>query len=273
MKKIVVINGILLAIYLILNIVVLNWLDVKINENFTAPFFIYPMAEKSYNVVNLGTSHGEVGFDWINLENTEIEGLNLGLSGKPFIYDYFLLDYYKNHIKSEAIILLPISLHSFCMSQARYSPIDSVYNIELPLLGMVRLNYLWDFLSYPREYPNNDFNGDYIPKSILPKKCNKEVLDYSISYINKIAKAYPNLVLVTTPHYHDALADYSEFYEFYELINAITDEYKISYFDYSRDERFYDSNLFYDVTHLNDLGRESFTKIIVKEIIEPIRNR
>lgn len=272
MKKIIIINCILIIIYLISNIVIRIWLDDKINDNFTAPFFSYSMGEKSYNVVNLGTSHGEVGFDWSDLDYPEIEGLNLGLSGKPFKYDYFLLDYYKNFIDPDAIILLPISFHSLCMSQSTYSPIDSVYNIHLPLLGMVRLNYLWDFISYPRDYPNDEFNNNYIPKSTIPRKCNEEVIGNSISFINEIAKMYPNLVLITTPYYQDALADYSEFSEFYQLIGIITKDNDISYFDYSRDERFSESSLFYDTTHLNSEGRKLFSNIVIKEIVEPNRS-
>lgn len=268
MKKIIVTNGILLVIYLISNIVINIWLDDRINNNFTAPFFTFSMGENTYNVVNLGTSHGEVGFDWKNLEHSYVKGLNLGLSGKPFKYDYFLLKYYRNNIDPDAVILLPVSFHSLCMSQSTYSPIDSVYDIQFPLLGMVRLNYLWDFQSYPREYPSDEFIKNYTPNSFKPTSCDNQVLEQSTSYINEIAKMYPNLILITTPYYHDALADYSEFNDFYQTIWHISSKYNLMYFDYSRDERFYESRLFYDATHLNTDGREMFTRIVVNEIIE-----
>lgn len=273
MKKLIVINGLLLVFYLMSNIIVQGWLDVKINDNFTAPYLTYSMQGGIYNVVNLGTSHGELGFDWRNTNNDVIKGLNLGLSGKPFKYDYFLLNYYENHIDLDAIILLPISFHSLCMTQDTYSPIDSVYNVKVPLFGMVRLNYIWDLLiSYPKEYPNDEFNSDYISKSIIPIKCDHDILEKSINYISKIAQIYPNLVIITTPYYVDALAEPFEFNEFYRVVNKITTEYNLPYFDYSRDVRFNHSSFFFDTTHLNTKGRRLLTNIVIEEIIESYIN-
>jgi hypothetical protein len=164
MKKLLAFNLFIWVSYFLANVVVLSYVDERINANFTAPFSVFPMNKDYYNVVNLGTSHAEVGFYWDNekLGKISIRGLNLGLSGKPLKYDYFLLDYYKNSIDPKAIVILPISFHTLCMTNENYSPIDAVYNVKFPLLGMVRLNYLWDLYSYPSPYPNDDFNDNYL---------------------------------------------------------------------------------------------------------------
>lgn len=80
-------------------------------------------------------------------------------------------------------------------------------------------------------------------------------------------------VLVTTPYlseYTDAIALGSpEFFrEFYRLIESVTQEMDISYYDYSRDERFcvrYD--WFMDADHLNREGARAFTGILMEEVV------
>jgi hypothetical protein len=267
MKRIATINIVLIFVYLLANFLTLLFIDDRINKNFTAPFFSYPMGETIYNVVNLGTSHGEVGFDWKNIKEKSIKGLNLGLSGKSLNYDYFLSDYYKQNISENAIILLPISFHTLCMEGESYSPIDSIYNVRFPLLGMVRLNNLWDLISYPRNYPDDNFNESFRENSILPSDCDREIINNSIKYIEKILDLHPNVILITTPYYYEAFADDSYFIEFYRQINEISQDLNISYFDYSRDTRFHSKSYFYDTSHLNSLGREKFTEIVLNEII------
>jgi len=274
MKKLIILNLVIWISYLFANFVALSYIDTRINTNFTAPFSVFSMYENYYNVVNLGTSHGEVGFSWDNIEHEKdsVRGLNLGLSGKPLKYDYFLLDYYKSAIDSEAIIILPLSFHTLCMTSETYSPIDSVYNVTLPLLGMVRLNYLWDLYSYPRPFPNDDFKDDYVAGLIIPEDCDEITIQKSLGHIEEIYSLFPNLVLVTTPYYYDALGQEEHFSEFYNTIHLISSILNISYFDYSRDDRFNDRSLFYDVTHLNSLGRDLFTSIVIDEIIVEYRS-
>lgn len=80
-------------------------------------------------------------------------------------------------------------------------------------------------------------------------------------------------VLVTTPYlseYTDAISEGSpDFFEdFYGWIGSVTRETGVSYFDFSRDERFckrYD--WFMDADHLNTRGAEAFTEIIMKEVV------
>lgn len=253
--------------YSFLNLMILEWIDNKINQNFTAPFFVYPMKDEKYNVVNLGTSHGEVSFDWINYSHESIQGLNLGLSGKPFKFNAYLLDYYNDFIDDDALIILPISFHSFCMRQDSYPPVESLYGTKIPLLGMVRLNNLWDLRSYPRDYPDDNFSNNFIEFSIKPTECDEKILNESLNYIREIAKSWPNLVFITTPYYYKALSDIDNFNYFYQTIENLRVELNLSYYDYSRDIRFEDESLFYNVTHLNTKGRLKFTEIIILEIV------
>jgi len=54
-------------------------------------------------------------------------------------------------------------------------------------------------------------------------------------------------------------------------VDLISSKLNIRYFDYSRDDRFKDTSLFYDVTHLNSSGRELFTSLVVDEVIAEYR--
>jgi hypothetical protein len=268
MKKLILFNLMIWILYFTANLLVLIFLDHSLNDNYLAPYFVYPMGDIEYNVVNLGTSHGEVGFKWdTDNENSHLRGLNLGLSSKPLKYDYFLLKYYESNIDSDALILLPISFHTLCMSNETYTPIDAIYNNNLPLRGMVRLNILWDMISYPTNYPDDIFEPPSYPNSLVPIECDEDKINDSVGYIEKIANIYDNVVLLTTPYHHESLANIEEFNEFYSQVEYIQSLLNLTYYDYSRDLRFKSELYFYNSSHLNSKGRELFTEIVIDEIV------
>lgn len=78
-------------------------------------------------------------------------------------------------------------------------------------------------------------------------------------------------VLITTPYtglYSDLFS--REFKaEFYQTIDAISQQSGVPYYDYSEDERFSDAlDYFSDADHLNEEGSSYFMEIIEKEIPE-----
>ncbi|WP_017810406.1 hypothetical protein [Clostridium saccharoperbutylacetonicum] len=54
--------------------------------------------------------------------------------------------------------------------------------------------------------------------------------------------------------------------EFYSIINKVKEQYSFQFLDYFNNKLFEDSD-FYDVSHLNEIGAEKFTRILNKDII------
>lgn len=78
-------------------------------------------------------------------------------------------------------------------------------------------------------------------------------------------------ILITTPFlrefYDEIYENDPEFFkDFYSLVESISNETGVSYFDYSHDERFCDNKeWFRDVDHMNKFGAREFTSILLKE--------
>lgn len=257
-----------MLIYLFSNAVLLLWLDDKINSNFTNIYSVYSIDGYKYKTVILGNSHAEHSLDFLRSKNSEIKVLNLAMAGKPIKYDLFLLNYYKENIDEDALIIFAISFHSLCYAEESYSPIDAIYNTGLPLLGMVRLNRLWDLQSYPRSYTLDSLDFEIETAGIIPCKPSNSELEQALNYIRLINESWSNLILITTPYYFKSLGPNEEFNDFYNVIDGLTSELNITYIDYSRDNRFFNKNLFWDQSHLNSKGNDLFTSIVKEEIIE-----
>lgn len=94
---------------------------------------------------------------------------------------------------------------------------------------------------------------------------------YTIIEICREEGAIP--VMITTPfmkEYNDAVAENDPlFYEdFYGIVNEVSRETGVPYYDYSQDERFSESYaLFSDTTHLNKEGGLKFTEIVLEEVV------
>lgn len=58
-------------------------------------------------IVNLGNSHANIGI--VYPDNTNMKGYNLALDSQPFEYDYYILDYYADHLSDGATVIIPIS--------------------------------------------------------------------------------------------------------------------------------------------------------------------
>jgi len=84
-------------------------------------------------------------------------------------------------------------------------------------------------------------------------------------------------ILITTPFmraYTDEVKrlDPGFYDDFYSLIDEISSETDVAYYDYAFDERFVDNyDWFMDSDHLNKEGGRNFTNIVMEEIVKPIR--
>lgn len=80
-------------------------------------------------------------------------------------------------------------------------------------------------------------------------------------------------ILVTVPYiqeYCDKIEeeDPTFFQHFYSVVDMMTTEYKVEYFDYARDKRFaQDYSLFYNGDHMNSIGAKKFTEILYEEVL------
>lgn len=95
---------------------------------------------------------------------------------------------------------------------------------------------------------------------------------YDMITICKEVGATP--VLITTPflsEYTDKAQEGAEetLKEFYGVINQVTKDTGVKYFDYSSDERFKNNySLFMNSDHLNTEGARIFTDILIEEVLE-----
>ena len=267
MKRIITLNAIILFVYFLLSNVFLEWKDDYLVDHYAGEFQNFTFSSP-VNVVNTGTSHGSVSFDWKSQKI--VNGVNLGRSGQPFSSDLLLLNKYSSYIK-DAVVVIPISFHSFCLGGESYTPVEGLFEENLPFLGIVQSTISIDLLRDSREdrsFPADDFpNYSLVTPSISPRlDCEASIIDTNIDLLIEVVKNY-NVVLVTTPYYTQSLREPEAFTQFYEIINGITDLYDVKYIDYSRDVRFNDHEYFYNATHLNTKGRQLFTEIFTDEVL------
>jgi len=267
MSKIILgFNAILIVVYALANLMFNVWKTDLVQEKFVGEFQTQELLN-GIQVANTGTSHGSVSFDWKN--NDRIHGINFGRSGQPPYWDLFLLDYYKDFL-TDALIIIPISFHTFCMNE-QYDPIESIYTSRLPFFGIGASQYSFDLIRREhndKDFPSDSFNFErFSENTIKPSQCEKETIDNNLSYFSEIINSFDNVVLITTPYYIPSLDHLNEFDWFYKKIETLSKEYSVKYYDYSRDIRFNDFTFFYNSTHLNTIGREKFTDIIIDEIV------
>ncbi len=238
---------------------------------YVGEFNPYYMDEETFfDYVNVGTSHGSVSIVY------EDNGLNLARSGQSFKYDYLLLDFYKEHISDETIIIVPISMHSFCnvFQGTIYEQYEDDY---MPILGMKNFTrYIGNILTskdiYSKGYKPDEFDFDYTKNSAEPNlTCNEDILIENIGYVESIIDNFPNkIVLVTTPYYYEAISeDESTRDKWYSIIAELDNRREgVVYLNYLLDERFFDTELFYNISHLNTPGRRYFSEILFNDIEE-----
>ncbi len=81
-------------------------------------------------------------------------------------------------------------------------------------------------------------------------------------------------IFVTVPYlkeYTDEIGkEDPDFYQiFYELINSMSEELSVEYFDYSLDDRFiFRYDFFYNGDHMNSIGAREFTNTLYEEVIK-----
>ena len=269
MKKFIFINLTILVMYIILNISLSIYLTEFLKTNSIGEYQNYSF-DGVVNVVSVGTSHGSTSFNW-ELIN-ELNGVNLARSGQPVTYDLQLLNHYDEFIDHETLIIVPLSLHTFCMEQSNFSDLDAIYDDGLYLLGFVRTSkifYALENVFVGRKFPQDQYDGSFAPSEI-PEwfwNCTNERKQEVIDKLVEISSSYSNVVFITTPRFIPTNQDIDYYNQFYDLVTVMLELTNRDYYDYSFDNRFDDVSYFYNSGHLNSSGREKFTKIIIDEVV------
>jgi hypothetical protein len=107
-------------------------------------------------------------------------------------------------------------------------------------------------------------------KNIINEYGEFEASKDKLNKIISVAKSN-NLkpVLITVPYlnYYNQQFSSDLLKKFRQEINEIAENNKIIYLDYSHSDKFQsESNLFLDTDHLNLVGREKFTKILINDL-------
>lgn len=256
---------------------------------------------KNYDIINLGTSHGNS----FNYNMYKIDGGKFHRRGNSIYYDLQNYYYLKPHLKDSAIIILPLSYFSFGLDENstdrgeinpfvndfyRYLPRKSIYSYTPKreadvYLNEIKLNFFNLFEKSKKkekieisELDRNEILLDKVSKRV---ESHKKMGMYSspqpnIAYLSElILDAKKNgykPILVTTPYFKRYNEEFGNTWikeHYYKYIDTLINQYQLVYLDYSDDERFSPNiELFKDPDHLNQIGKEKFSKVFFQDLNE-----
>ncbi len=94
--------------------------------------------QENLQIINLGNSHGRAGFNYSEL--LEYNSFNFGMSSQSPSYDYLLLDYYKDHIKEDSIVFIPISY--FTLYYDELADKETFESLNIRYYDILGINYI-----------------------------------------------------------------------------------------------------------------------------------
>lgn len=263
-------------------------------------------SDETIQIGNLGSSHGAYGFIYDDITGKGISCFNFANVSQSYDYDYAVLKEFREYMQDGSVLFIPISYFSFnnevinsteaeamsvryyhFLSPANIPDYDIYVDIvthRLPILsageeildlfpdlktaltahaaydGIDEAEFArWAQERYSRHFDNKE-------EYFMPERIEElyELIDFCKD--NNITP-----VLITTPfskNYVDLVpSDFLQ--EFYATINQIADDTDVSYYDYSRDSRFYDNlEQFSDADHLTEDAALCFTDILWDEVTE-----
>ncbi len=286
-------------------LLLLNYRYLQVMEEPYSDADKFHYMDSSYNniqICNIGSSHGEYAFTYKDLTKEQgYECFNFAMSSQTYDYDYAILSMYQKHFSDSCLMFIPVSYFSFnnevvdekekqflsakyyTFLSPRYIPsydpyIDLVTN-RLPILSagedIIKLLPSLSIKAHAaeaepsfQEKARNRYHRHMDNKEnyFLPER-----IDNLYDILTFCEDNHITPVLITTPYtglYSDLFS--REFKaEFYQTIDAISQQSGVPYYDYSEDERFSDAlDYFSDADHLNEEGSSYFMEIIEKEIPE-----
>lgn len=270
--------------------------------------FIYYLGEDygEIRIANLGSSHGAYDFVYDKITEQGNVCFNFGIPSQTYEYDYALLQEYGHYMEASSVMFIPVSYFSFnnevtnaeetqAMSVRyyrilspenipNYDPYTDIVTHKLPVLsaGKDILQLFPDLGAVLTAHAANEGidveafitkaqarhsrHFDNKEEYFLPERI--ENLYDVISYCTE-HDITP--ILITTPFskYYNDLVSQDFLQEFYTIINKISHDASVSYYDYSHDGRFHDNlEYFGDPDHLNEEGALYFMDILWNEVEE-----
>lgn len=254
------------------------------------------LEKQSLDVISLGTSHGNSFI----FKDFNVEGARFNKAGNTIYYDLQNYYYLKPFLKKRAKIIIPISFFAFGLDENRtdiagqngsfvnefysYLPTKFIYNYSISKhLGLKRFylkNKIKTILSLGIDEGSiKDKEFDFWENSKLIAERDKLMGEYSdaeknVLYLSILIEDALSSdfdpILVTVPYHRFYLNNIGDDWleiNYYPYVYKIRDKFKISYFDYSNDERIVDSiNFFHNSDHLNIKGAREFSSIFFKEL-------
>nr|WP_207715353.1 D-alanyl-lipoteichoic acid biosynthesis protein DltD [Clostridium saccharoperbutylacetonicum] len=249
-----------------------------------------------------GISYAEKGIN----EKVLIKNFNkLTRHSQDLYYDYNLVNYaidkYKEEMKNLKYVIISLSYYSFeyDMSlsamkgkvQAYYKAIGKEHHlldIDRYLSETENNEYIvkevfhLDIYGYPKvkwNITSSDKKIDLVNEEYGKRQalldCNKNYYE-TVKENTEILQKYlqllkdnnikPIIVVCPVSKYYSKYFLQSMKEEFYSIINKVKEQYSFQFLDYFNNKLFEDSD-FYDVSHLNEIGAEKFTRILNKDII------
>jgi len=301
LKKIVILTGLVICTILFLNFQYTET-DFFQNKDGIGKFFHVPY---ELEMVNLGTSYGEFGFDYSVIP---VKGFNLAMEAQHPYYDLSILIHFQSHLLPGAVVLIPISFYSLGLGTGEGDYVFQTRNHRYYRFlepDQILDFHTWEFLKY-KIFPVFFSNGnlariiwDGVPEGklylgenqFLPSEMEKRGWERVESLLSltdeshfeenaaifreivKLCKAsgfQPVFIAtpVTTWFFNALPPDILENSD--QLIHSLSVELNVPYLDYSQDPDFYEEmDLFLDTDHLNLTGRKLFTQKVFHEL-EPL---
>lgn len=238
-----------------------------------------------HDVIFLGSSRAQQGYDSRFFNKQGLSSFNLGSSGQTIMQSYYVA---KNYLTSSNTDLLILDLFdgSFT-SKGIESGSDLIQNLDsdqaafqiawsLKDIRAINMFVLRLFSKFsPPLYHSEDYVGlgfkentdsvhtetDYISKPI-------EFLDRQVSYFSQILSHCEeqgiSILLIYSPKPKEY--ERSNQLQFLSHIRSIADQYQVPLWDYGRDHPLHSTNHFYDHHHLNQAGVEIFNAQLINRL-------
>ena len=298
--KILIYIFLLLAIVLVINAL---FIQVERTHDLYGIDAFLKGVPNNIQICNFGSSHGQYGFNYTDLKE-KYTCFNFALASQSYLYDYKILQNYKDKIQKGAYVFIPVSYFSFFgipeTQEAGFAGKNSRYYKFLPANLIEEYDLISDiFINYfPALIPNNIItyveklyksNKNLSEKSVDNAETryyghivygkfdangkriyNYEAIETLYKIIEVLKEREARIILITTPftrEYNDCVrkGDPDFFREFHAVIDEIVKKTGVEYYDYSDDERYTnDHSIFVDADHLNENGARKFTNDLMR---------
>lgn len=299
MKKFIV-RGTSFAVIGLVLLFALNFFYVRTNgyKSLNGTFKFHHVPD-NINIMNLGSSHGEFGFAYEELDT--LTGFNFGLRGQSHYFDLEILKEYSDRLSTGCVVIIPVS----CFSLIQYDDYNNqhilYYDIlgygaiaghdpiefaKLKLLPVLAASFNIKYLIKDKASVDPDLfavtGGDeeYFKLSgLYYYSLYEQLKDEGADNGNNLQELAEIIeyclergfkpVLITTPFtnqynywFSGEIAD-----DFNAAIDGLCKEYGVAFLNYSNDPRFATAlEWFGDSDHLNKTGRRVFTRILLTDL-------